>query len=173
MELVSAPSSKQHGCSIVIPTRDQTELLSSCIDSIERSRFTGDYELIVVDNDSVSSTSRRFLADLESSGRAKVLLWPGAFNFSAILNAAATHASHDVLCFLNDDIEVLDVDWLESLGRELRTRPVLVRRGGEFDRWDLQVECGVLGGVRITTAVEEHGQGKQLIRFALDNGIDG
>jgi O-antigen biosynthesis protein len=40
-------------------------------------------------------------------------------------------------------------------------------RGGDFDRWDLDVRGGLLGGVRIRHAIEEHGGGRQLVRFRL------
>lgn len=39
-----------------------------------------------------------------------------------------------------------------------------VRRGGEGDRWDLQVRGGILGTVRMLSTVEEHGAGRQLLR---------
>jgi hypothetical protein len=39
-----------------------------------------------------------------------------------------------------------------------------VRSGGPFDRWDLDLRVGLLGGVKIRTAVEEHGAGRQLMR---------
>lgn len=38
--------------------------------------------------------------------------------------------------------------------------------GGNFDRWDISMSGGVFGGVRAKAMVEEHGGGKQLIRFA-------
>ncbi|HSR51010.1 MAG TPA: glycosyltransferase [Acidobacteriota bacterium] len=44
-------------------------------------------------------------------------------------------------------------------------RQAIVRRGGDFDRWDLQVRNGVIGSLRIAMAVEEHGQGRQLLRL--------
>ncbi|MGE5408406.1 MAG: glycosyltransferase, partial [Syntrophothermus sp.] len=43
----------------------------------------------------------------------------------------------------------------------------LVRSGGPFDRWDLAVRVGPLGGVRIRWLVEEHGAGRQLSRVRL------
>jgi GT2 family glycosyltransferase len=54
---------------------------------------------------------------------------------------------------------------LERLESALRSERVLVRRGGPYERWDLEVRGGTLGAVRILTAVEEHGGGRQLVRF--------
>ena len=42
-----------------------------------------------------------------------------------------------------------------------------VRRGGEWDHWDLRVSGGLLGGARLRMATEEHGQGKQQLLFRL------
>src|SRR5260370_33339681 len=38
-------------------------------------------------------------------------------------------------------------------------------RGGECDRWDLQVSGGILGSARVFLAVEPHGSGRQLLRI--------
>ena len=54
--------------------------------------------------------------------------------------------------------------WLGDIERDLIANGAAVGRGGEFDRWDLQVCGGMLGRVRTLTAVEEHGAGKQLLR---------
>ena len=54
---------------------------------------------------------------------------------------------------------------LKALESALRGRGAAVRRGGDFDRWDLELRAGMLGSVRIDLVVEEHGQGKQLVRF--------
>jgi GT2 family glycosyltransferase len=40
-----------------------------------------------------------------------------------------------------------------------------VRRGDVTDNWDLEASCGLLGKVRARLAIEEHGQGRQLIRM--------
>lgn len=54
--------------------------------------------------------------------------------------------------------------WVEQLQDGLTVAGGFVRSGGPFDRWDLDLRAGVLGGVKIRTAVEEHGGGKQLLR---------
>jgi hypothetical protein len=37
--------------------------------------------------------------------------------------------------------------------------------GGEYDRWDLEVQGGLLGAARMLMAVEDHGAGTQFVRF--------
>ena len=57
--------------------------------------------------------------------------------------------------------------WLSALESNLQARRVSVIRGGEFDRWDLKAWAGLLGGARLLSTVEEHGEGKQLVRIRL------
>ena len=57
--------------------------------------------------------------------------------------------------------------WLTSLESTFKTQSSDVRRGGDYDRWDLQVRAGSLGAARVRLAVEEHGQGRQLLRHRL------
>jgi hypothetical protein len=40
----------------------------------------------------------------------------------------------------------------------------VVRSGGDWDRWDLQVRGGLLGVARLRIGIEEHGAGRQLVR---------
>ena len=54
--------------------------------------------------------------------------------------------------------------WVEQLQDGLAAAGGFVRSGGPFDRWDLDLRAGAFGGVKIRTAVEEHGDGKQLLR---------
>jgi hypothetical protein len=56
---------------------------------------------------------------------------------------------------------------LESIETQLRSEGAAVLRGSEYDRWDLEVLGGALGSVRLATAVEEHGSGRQLVRLRL------
>jgi GT2 family glycosyltransferase len=70
-------------------------------------------------------------------------------------------------------VEVWSESWqapqarLQQLQDSLAARGGLVRSGGPFDRWDLELRAGPLGGVKIRTAVEEHGSGKQLLRAKI------
>jgi glycosyltransferase involved in cell wall biosynthesis len=40
-----------------------------------------------------------------------------------------------------------------------------VERGGATDRWDLEIRGGAFGGARLLGTIEEHGQGRQLVRW--------
>jgi GT2 family glycosyltransferase len=54
---------------------------------------------------------------------------------------------------------------LRSIESDIYALGSYVRRGGDYDRWDLEVRGGIFGTARTRMAVEEHGAGKQLLRF--------
>jgi len=53
---------------------------------------------------------------------------------------------------------------LRGIEEALREAGAVVRRGGDFDRWDLEVRGGLFGSARLLVGVEEHGQGQQMVR---------
>ena len=53
---------------------------------------------------------------------------------------------------------------LQGIEEALRAAGAVVWRGGDFDRWDLEVRGGLFGSARLLVAVEEHGQGQQMVR---------
>lgn len=57
---------------------------------------------------------------------------------------------------------------LEEVERRLRERgDIAVLRGGDYDRWDLEVRGGALGAARVRMTIEEHGSGKQMARYRV------
>jgi hypothetical protein len=56
---------------------------------------------------------------------------------------------------------------LAALERAFRADGFVVARGGAWDRWDLAIHGGALGGARLRMAVEEHGAGRQLARVRV------
>jgi hypothetical protein len=58
-------------------------------------------------------------------------------------------------------------EWLSTLQAAVRGIGGLVLPGGAYDRWDLELRGGIMGAVRILVAVEEHGDGKQLLRIRV------
>ena len=57
--------------------------------------------------------------------------------------------------------------WIASLEESLSESQTVVVRGGDFDRWDLDLRGGLFGRARVLTAIEEHGHGRQLVRFRV------
>jgi O-antigen biosynthesis protein len=55
-------------------------------------------------------------------------------------------------------------DRLRTIEAALQTSGTRVRRGGDYDRWDLEMGRGILGGARMRLVAEEHGHGRQLVR---------
>ena len=101
--------------SIIIPTRDNERLLKRCIESVtERTRYR-DYELIIVDNGSVDATTVAYLRDISQREGVRVIRDDRPFNYSALNNRAAKEATGEILCLLNDDIEVITLEWLSEL----------------------------------------------------------
>jgi GT2 family glycosyltransferase len=100
--------------SIIIPTRDKPELLRKCIDSILEKTKYQNFEILVVDNQSSEPETFVLLEELEGKG-VKILHYPSKFNFSAICNLAASQASSMYLCFLNNDTEITEPNWLSNM----------------------------------------------------------
>jgi GT2 family glycosyltransferase len=106
--------------SIIIPVRDQIELLQRCIDSLTSKTSYAPYEIVVVDNDSQSEEGRSYLAKV----RHRVLRYEGPFNFSAINNFAVEQTDGPWLLFLNSDIEVTNGDWLGIMAEQIQRAEV-------------------------------------------------
>ena len=58
-------------------------------------------------------------------------------------------------------------DRLAILEEGCRADGAAVEAGGDFDRWDLEARGGLLGSARLTLVTEEHGGGRQLVRFRV------
>lgn len=102
--------------SIIIPTKDQVGLLSTCIDSIYEKSTYGNFEIILVENNSTEDETFAYYEQLQSKyDNLKVVFYEGGFNFSAICNYGARQASGDYLLFLNNDTEVITPSWIERL----------------------------------------------------------
>jgi GT2 family glycosyltransferase len=101
--------------SIIIPSKDNSCTLRTCIDSIIENTSGIDYEIVICDNGSTQDRTLKYLAGLKGNGRVKVIAAPGPFNFSKINNDGRRHATGDVLVFLNDDTRIIAGEWLAEL----------------------------------------------------------
>jgi O-antigen biosynthesis protein len=101
--------------SLIIPTRDGYRMLSQCISSVlEKTTYTP-FEIIVVDNQSTDPRTLEYLAVMERDGRIRVVRYDAPFNYSAINNLAVREARGEVVVLLNNDVEVIEPEWLAEL----------------------------------------------------------
>jgi GT2 family glycosyltransferase len=104
-----------HRVSIIIPTRDGLDLLRTCINSLRTRTKYRNYELIVVDNGSRDPRMLQWLQRKQAEGVLRVLPADIPFNWSVLNNLAVREAQGDVLVFLNNDVEIIDGQWLRRL----------------------------------------------------------
>jgi O-antigen biosynthesis protein len=133
--------------SVIIPTRDLTDLLAECIDGVLHRTDYANLELLIVDNGSVEPDTLRLFDRLASEEtRVRILRYPGLFNYSALNNAAAREATGDVLLLLNNDTSVIDSGWLRELVSQV-LRPDVGMVGAKLLYANQQVQHGgvVLG----------------------------
>ena len=116
--------------SIIIPSKDNIDVLKTCIESIvtKNNRGVGSYEIIIVDNGSTPENKKHVedmvqiikseIGNVNSEKirpgieRIEYKYAPQEFNFSKMCNLGAEIADGTYLLFLNDDIEPQDDQWL-------------------------------------------------------------
>jgi GT2 family glycosyltransferase len=132
--------------SVIVPTRDQADLVKICVRGVVQGTDYPNLEVIVVNNDSREDDALSYFAELRSDTRVRVVDYPGEFNYSGINNTAAREAAGDILVFLNNDIEVVSSDWLKEMVR-LAVRPAIGAVGAKLLYHDKTVQHGgiVLG----------------------------
>lgn len=101
--------------SVIVPFRDEPALLTQCVDSVLEAPGVEDIELCLIDNGSVLPETEVLLDQLSSDPHVLLLEEPGPFNWSAINNAAAAHASGDLLLFMNNDVEATTAGWMAAM----------------------------------------------------------
>lgn len=117
MELSKEHMAALPSISVIVPTRNRLDLLRTCLEGFRRTEYSAPLEILVIDNGSDDPATLEYLASLDPAF-ARVLPMPGPFNFSALNNRAVEHASGELLCFLNNDIEIGDPHWLAVLATQ-------------------------------------------------------
>lgn len=111
--------------SVVIPSKDNPEVLEKCLTSFVLRTEYENYEFIIVDNGSREENAKKVRDELPKKLRKKCvqagrpedfrflyLYEPMSFNFSKMCNLGVEHADGDLILLMNDDIEVIEKDWL-------------------------------------------------------------
>jgi O-antigen biosynthesis protein len=119
LPLLVSPLLNVHGgmpdasVSILIPTRFADEkVLHACLTGLLEGTAYRNLEIILLANNLANGqTAPGWLQDMP----VRLLHSDGPFNWSAVNNAGAELARGDFLLFLNDDIEVVDAQWLSAM----------------------------------------------------------
>lgn len=100
--------------SIIIPSKDHYDILEQCIDSIYRNTDYDNFEIIVVDNGS-TYVNKDKIGEYLREKKAKYIYDIYEFNFSKMCNIGRYNSNGEYLVFLNDDVEIIQSDWLERM----------------------------------------------------------
>ncbi len=101
--------------SIIIPNKDHVEDLRRCISSIIEKSTYDNYEIIVVENNSETKEIFSYYEELKNNPAIRVVTYTGEFNYSAINNLGVSEASGEYVLLLNNDTQVITVNWMEEL----------------------------------------------------------
>lgn len=108
--------------SIIIPNKDNSELLNQCINSLYSVNEYENFEVIIVENNSLDSKTFSLYKRLKSKYKnLSVINYEGDFNYSKINNYAVKKATGDYYLFLNNDTKMINKSALtEMLGNCMR-----------------------------------------------------
>ena len=106
--------------SILIPNMDHTDDLEKCLSSVYKKTSWNNFEVIVIENNSKEAATFDYYKKITGPGgypRCRVVEYKaqGGFNFSAINNFGRKAAQGDYLLLLNNDVEVINREWLTEL----------------------------------------------------------
>ena len=101
--------------SIIIPTKDMVSFLQKNLKSIEEKTEYNNYEIIIIDNQSMKKETRAFFSAVSKTGNINVIKYKDEYNFSKINNFAVSQAKGSHILFLNNDTEVISSGWMTSM----------------------------------------------------------
>lgn len=101
--------------SILIPNKDHADDLRRCIDSIKERSTYDNYEVIIIENNSTEDATFAYYKTMENQEKIKVVTYEGEFNYSKINNFGAKYATGEYLLLLNNDTQVITMNWLEAM----------------------------------------------------------
>ncbi|GAB4066234.1 hypothetical protein GCM10028812_13640 [Ancylobacter sonchi] len=102
--------------SIVVPTRDRAELLSTTLKSLIALTAYRAFEIVIVDNGSREPETFALFDEIAALWPAtKIVSDGGDFNFARICNAGIDAASGAMILLLNNDMEIIEAGWLGEM----------------------------------------------------------
>ena len=138
--------------SLLIPTRDMLPVLKLCVASILEKTTYSNYEILILDNQSVEPETLAYFTELQRRPNIRILRYDAPFNYSAINNFGVRHARGDIIGLVNNDIEVVNPEWLDEMVGHVRREAVgcvgakLIYGDGRIQHAGVVVGLGGLAG---------------------------
>lgn len=104
--------------SLIIPTYNGYAITKQAIDSILNKTAYSNYEILLVDNNSDDPQALAYFDEIAQHEKVTLLRYPHPFNYSAINNFAAKHAKGSIIGLINNDIEVINPQWLTEMATQ-------------------------------------------------------
>ena len=102
--------------SILIPNKDNINLLKTCIDSILKLTTYKNYEIVVIENNSEKKETLEYYNEISKNEKVRVInSGIKEFNYSKIINFGVQNVTGEFILQLNNDTKVLNPDWLENM----------------------------------------------------------
>ena len=105
--------------SIIIPNKDHLSDLKRCIDSILEKSTYDNYEIVVVENNSTDENLFAYYKQTNENDKITVVTYKPepseAFNYSKVNNFGVAASKGEYVLLLNNDTEVITVNWIEEL----------------------------------------------------------
>lgn len=124
--------------SIVIANKDHATDLERCVSSVLEKSTYDNYEIIIVENNSTTREIREYYSKIlgysyeeavaedsikqgedrvlrDKDNKVSIVIYRGEFNYSVVNNLGVSHASGEYILLLNNDTEVITVNWMEEL----------------------------------------------------------
>ncbi len=102
--------------SIIIPTKDNLDLLKRCLESIHDTPDNTKYEIILVDDQSIAPGTLDYFSNIRKQfDNIRIITSEQPFNYSRACNIGARESKGKYLLFLNNDVEVKTANWLTGL----------------------------------------------------------
>jgi GT2 family glycosyltransferase len=111
-------SERQPSVTVIVPSTGDARILDPCIEGLVRRTSYANVEIIVVANGPqiYEAKRRRYLQDVGAHENVRVVFDDAtAYNFSRLNNEAVRAAETELVCFLNDDTEVITPEWLAAM----------------------------------------------------------
>lgn len=101
--------------SIIIPSKEPLKDFKRCINSIlEKTRY-GNYEIVVIENNSHIQKKMDYYKILEKENNITIVKWDCEFSYSAINNFGVKYATGEFLILLNNNTEIITPNWIEEM----------------------------------------------------------